>query len=91
MSGWVLANHFTSAVLVLICWWLAHQNSFRRGPLRRPIAVGYAATGVTLAAIALWRQLGLPYDGLLVTVKITLIYTLGLISARVYLSERRDR
>lgn len=56
MSALMLANHVTSAVVVLTCWWLAHVSAAARPP-GRLIATGYALIGLSVLATALVREI----------------------------------
>lgn len=75
-----------SVALVLVCWWLAHQNSGGREPFRRVIAAGYALLAMTaLAALAgrsfadLWWVE--PYAE--VAARVVLVVTLVAVAARL--------
>lgn len=38
----LLANNIASVALVMVCWWLAHQNAAGKEPFGQQIAAGYA-------------------------------------------------
>ena len=79
-------HHATSAALVLLCWWLAHEES-RRQPPGRLVAIGASIVGWTVLVTALGRSasLGPPsIDIMLIANKVGLILTVGAIVMRHY-------
>ena len=59
MTLLLLANHLTSGVVVLTCWWLAHLTA-RAHPPGRLVAAGYGLIGLSVLATALVRSLPAP-------------------------------
>ena len=81
MNWLLLINNLSSGVLVIACWWLAHQNARSRPP-GRWIAGGYALLGFSALLTAIVRNLGVPSDWLTVLSKIILAGTLILVILR---------
>ncbi len=77
----LVANNTTSAIVVLVCWWLAHQNGRARPP-GRWIAAGYALLGFSVLFTAILRNIGIPPEWLIVMSKALLATTLVLVSVR---------
>lgn len=81
MNWLLLSNNLSSAIVVLVCWWLAHQNARARPP-GRVIAVGYALLGFSVLMTAILRNVGIPPEWLIVLSKAVLAGTLILVSFR---------
>lgn len=50
MNFLLVADNIVSSVLVIVCWWLAHQNSGGREPFKRSIATGYSLLAMAVLA-----------------------------------------
>ncbi|XAT57837.1 hypothetical protein GN241_10980 [Rhodobacteraceae bacterium IMCC1335] len=50
MNILLVADNIVSSALVIVCWWLAHQNSGGRQPFKRAIATGYSLLAMTVLA-----------------------------------------
>ena len=50
------ADQGLSAALILLCWWLAHQNATEHRHLGRAVAVAFAVFGMLLLANMLFRS-----------------------------------
>lgn len=61
MSWLLIANNFTSAVMIIACWWLAHQYA-RVKPPGRGIAACFALLGLTTLVTLFARNVGIPVD-----------------------------
>ena len=88
MSWLLIANNWLSFLMVLVCWWLVHQNALDREPFGRSIAAGYSILAMLVLANALFRnvvefQSILPWS--LVASKAVLVCTLALVSLRLTL------
>lgn len=75
MTGILLWSHsISSAALVLLCWWLCHENSRARPP-GSWIALGYFVVGVSVLVTAFLRAGGAPTDAWVITTKVGLCFT----------------
>lgn len=84
----LLANNISSAVVIIACWWLAHQNA-RATPPGRMIAAGYALIGFSVLFTMVVRNLGIDPRWPIVVSKALLGLTLILvIYRRTKLGER---
>lgn len=86
MSVILLADNILSVLLVLVCWWLAHQNSAGREPFGRTIASGYSLLAVTVLANIAFRNQDLLNFLLPVSVlfsKAVLVSTLLVVAVRL--------
>lgn len=86
MNHMLLADNILSVLLVLVCWWLVHQNASGREPFGRTIASGYAFLALAVLANMLFRNLDvltfvLPAS--LLFSKGVLVFTLGAVAARL--------
>ena len=54
----LIANHVTSGMVVVVCWWLAHSEA-RSVPPGRLIAVCYSIVGLSVLMTAIGRGAGL--------------------------------
>ena len=83
----LIANHVTSGMVVVVCWWLAHSEA-RSVPPGRLIAVCYSIVGLSVLMTAIGRGAGFdPYVTLpwfFVFSKGALAVTLGLLARRRY-------
>ena len=82
----LIANNILSTVLIIVCWWLAHQNAAGREPFGRSIATGYALLAMDVLANMLFRSFEemqhlLPYS--LLFGKVILTATLWLVAIRL--------
>ncbi|MBB3995317.1 hypothetical protein GGR95_002972 [Sulfitobacter undariae] len=59
MNMLLIANNFTSAAVIIACWWLAHQYS-RTSPPGRLISVGLSLLGFNTLFILVGRNVGMP-------------------------------
>ena len=75
------ADQTISAALVMLCWWLAHQNATERWYLGKPLAVAFSVLGMILLANMLFRSFE-SFEGILpwarVASKAALAVVLGL-------------
>ena len=86
MNVLLIAENIVSTGLVIVCWWLAHQNSGGREPFKRSIATGYSLLAMTVMASVLIRNATdlnwlVPYVEL--TARGILTVTLGAVAARL--------
>ena len=86
MEHLLVANNIGSILLVVVCWWLAHQNATGREPLARTVAGGYAVLALLALGNMLFRNVEefrpfLPWS--LVASKYILVATLGLVARRL--------
>lgn len=86
MNVMLLVDNTLSALLVGVCWWLAHQNAVGREPFGRTIAVGYSALALAVLSNALFRNVDelaavLPIS--LLFSKAILVLTLSAVAARL--------
>ncbi len=81
MTLLLVLNNISSALVVLACWWLAHQNA-RSKPPGRAIAAGYALLGFSVLLTAIVRSIGITPEWLIVLSKVVLAGTLILMSVR---------
>ncbi len=81
MNWLLLANNVTSLIVILICWWLAHQNA-RAVPPGRAIAAGYALIGFSMAFTMIVRNIGIDPRWFIVGTKALLGATLAFVSYR---------
>ena len=72
MTWLIIANDASSAVAVVLCWWLAHVSAGSRGRLGKWAACGYAVVASLVAIPAFDRSASADADmlGLLVASKI---------------------
>lgn len=49
------ADQGLSAVLVMLCWWLAHQNATEHRHMGKAVAVAFSVLGMILLANMLFR------------------------------------
>lgn len=86
MNVMLLADNILSVLLVLVCWWLAHQNSAGREPFGRTIASGYSLLALAVLANMLFRNLDLLNFVLpmsLLFSKAVLVFTLSAVAVRL--------
>lgn len=86
MNILLVADNIVSFGLVIVCWWLAHQNSGGREPFKRSIATGYSLLAMTVLASLLIHNVGelnwlVPWVEL--TARAILTVTLGAVAARL--------
>lgn len=88
----LFANHFSSGLVIISCWWLAHSNA-RSNPPGRAIAVGYSLIGFSILFTAVARDAGLDQlvtiPWMIVGTKLVLGITLGLTIMRRYQDDNR--
>lgn len=83
-------NNITSTVVVLLCWWLAHAHAGSAYLLRRMLAFGYGALGLTTFSIAMFRNLVEDQPWLSVVGKLALILLLGVLAYRQHMKMERS-
>ncbi len=86
MNILLVADNIVSSVLVVVLWWLAHQNSGGREPFKRLIATGYSLLAMTVLASMMIHNVAdlrwlVPYAELAGRCVLTL--TLGAVAARL--------
>ena len=86
MNFLLVADNIVSSVLVIVCWWLAHQNSGGREPFKRSIATGYSLLAMAVLASMLVHNFAdlqwlVPYTEL--AARTVLALTLGAVAARL--------
>lgn len=86
MSIMLLTDNILSVLLVMVCWWLAHQNASGRESFGRTIASGYSTLALAVLANMLFRNLDalafvLPVS--LLFSKAVLVFTLAAVAARL--------
>ena len=86
MNALLLISNALSIPLILVCWWLAHQNASGREPFGRSIATGYSVLALAALANMMFRgveQLAFALPVSLVISKAVLVATLGLVAVRL--------
>lgn len=86
MNTLLVADNIVSSVLVIVCWWLAHQISGGREMFRRSIATGYSLLAMAVLASVLVHNFAdlqwmVPYAEL--AARAVLAVTLGTVAARL--------
>lgn len=71
MSWLLIANNVTSIVMVIACWWLAHQYA-RVKPPGRGIAACFGALGLATLLTLFVRNLGIDVEWPIVGSKLIL-------------------
>lgn len=86
MNWLLVVDNIVSVVLVIVCWWLAHQNSGGDEPFKRSIATGYSLLAMTvLASLLVHNSAGLLWMVPIMDVvaRGVLAITLGAVAARL--------
>lgn len=86
MNVMLLADNILSILLVLVCWWLAHQNSAGREPFGRTIASGYSMVALAVLSNMLFRNFDVLSFVLPVSLlfsKAVLVFTLAAVAVRL--------
>jgi len=79
-------DHIVSLALVIICWWLAHQNSGGKEPFSGWISAGYGLLAMAVMASLLFHNITdlrwlMPYAAL--AERGALAVTLGAVAVRL--------
>lgn len=87
------ADQILSVLLVNFCWWLSHENSSSKLPLRRLMAMSYAVMGVLIMGNMLLRTFVelrpfLPWA--LIMSKVCLVVVFGLAGLRQTMVEKAN-
>jgi len=86
MNFMLVADNTLSVLLVLVCWWLSHQNAAGREPFGRTIASGYSMLALAVLANMLFRNFGALSFALPVSLlfsKAVLVFTLAAVAVRL--------
>jgi hypothetical protein len=93
MSWFVLVNNVSSVGLVLVFWILAHQNAAGPEPFGRLISAGYGLSAICVMSSGLFHyspELGGYFPASVLMAKLALLFTLGLVAARLAILSAPD-
>ena len=88
----LLLNNLSSTALVMVCWWLSHQNATNTDPYARTISAGYGLIGMNVLATMLFRNLPAYADLVALSIVLTkcaFVMTLGFVASRLHIMARR--
>ena len=86
MSALQILHALTSGALVILCWWLAHEEA-RRKPPGRLAALGYSLVGIAVLVTGLARSVelgGATFSIMQIAVKAGLVMTFTAVALRLY-------
>ncbi|PHP27990.1 hypothetical protein [Limimaricola cinnabarinus] len=85
------AHTLSSGALVIVCWWLAHQNALLAKPPARIIALGFAWVSLTVLVTAFLRFGDEARDIWIIASKVGLTFTFCAVSWRRHMWRRLRR
>ena len=85
------AHTLSSGALVIVCWWLAHQNALLAKPPARFIALGFAWVSLTVLVTAFLRFGDEARDIWIIASKVGLTFTFCAVSWRRHMWRRLRR
>ncbi len=87
----LIAHTLSSGTLVVVCWWLAHQNALVSRPPGLVIAAGFAWVSLTVLVTAFLRLGDEARDIWIIASKIGLTFTFCAVSWRRHMWRRLRR
>ena len=80
----LIANNISSIALILVLFWLAHENSFVDEPYAKAVSWGYGIWALLVAAVMLFRNVpSIEIEWLTVIAKFVIVFTLGAVLLRL--------